>query len=282
MALNPHAKILGCTYGKVDIEDVLGVMDGQGVADFGTIDDHKETISAFDASAAAAPPTTPTEPAAATTTSDHAHSHSSGEHGHGDEVRQEGDGKGSSSHSHSHSHAHGDHASEGQEFDPNCATCTEGEGHGHDHSHSHAHGASGEGTTTAAKRFGIDNFVYRQRRPFHPERLGHVLQHMPGSSNLALADAAMGSSKTDTTPNASTGAGGDAEMDDDLRAALGKLVRSKGFMWLAFSDDAAMYWSHAGASFEILCLGRWWDSLAPENWPPGQEEAITEDFEVGV
>lgn len=45
-----------------------------------------------------------------------------------------------------------------------------------DHSHSHDHKEVGDGTTTAAKRFGIDNFVYRQRRPFHPERLGVVLK----------------------------------------------------------------------------------------------------------
>lgn len=45
-----------------------------------------------------------------------------------------------------------------------------------DHSHSHGHNEVGDGTTTAAKRFGIDNFVYRQRRPFHPERLGIVLK----------------------------------------------------------------------------------------------------------
>ncbi|CAM9321292.1 unnamed protein product, partial [Ectocarpus sp. 8 AP-2014] len=36
----------------------------------------------------------------------------------------------------------------------------------------------------------------------------------------------------------------------------------------------------AGASFEVLCLGRWWDSLERELWPPGSAEAVMEDFEV--
>lgn len=36
----------------------------------------------------------------------------------------------------------------------------------------------------------------------------------------------------------------------------------------------------SGASFEVLCLGRWWDSLDREMWPPGQEAAVMEDFEV--
>ncbi|CAN0443434.1 unnamed protein product, partial [Discosporangium mesarthrocarpum] len=64
-----------------------------------------------------------------------------------------------------------------------------------------------------------------------------------------------------------------------LRSALAKLVRSKGFLWLAFNDNAALYWSHAGASFEVLCLGRWWDSLGREDWPEGQEDSIMADFE---
>ena len=38
--------------------------------------------------------------------------------------------------------------------------------------------------------------------------------------------------------------------------------------------------STSGASFEVLCLGRWWASLDRDMWPPGQEAAVTEDFEV--
>lgn len=72
---------------------------------------------------------------------------------------------------------------------------------------------------------------------------------MPSSSNLALAEETVnGSSATGGAEKEATRVGGGEgeEMDAALRAALGKLVRSKGFMWLAFSDKAAMYWSHAG------------------------------------
>lgn len=70
-------------------------------------------------------------------------------------------------------------------------------------------------------------------------------QNMPSSANLALKEVTAGS----TTDAAKDGAadGGSTDKDNGaLKAALGKIVRSKGFMWLAFSDKAAMYWSHAG------------------------------------
>jgi hypothetical protein len=40
---------------------------------------------------------------------------------------------------------------------------------GHHHHHHHHHERP---STTAAKRFGIKNFVYCRRRPFHPQRCG--------------------------------------------------------------------------------------------------------------
>ena len=36
------------------------------------------------------------------------------------------------------------------------------------------------------------------------------------------------------------------------------LLRSKGFMWLASSSNAAYFMSHAGQYLEIAPLGRWW------------------------
>ena len=65
------------------------------------------------------------------------------------------------------------------------------------------------------------------------------LQLMPTSANLALSEVA-------DAKGVAAGGGGGEGGEEAVRAALGKLVRSKGFMWLAFSDKAAMYWSHAG------------------------------------
>lgn len=66
---------------------------------------------------------------------------------------------------------------------------------------------------------------------------------MPSSANLALSGITAAGSTTGATKEA---AAADSGSNEALRVALGKLVRSKGFMWLAFSDKAAMYWSHAG------------------------------------
>ncbi|CAN0257884.1 unnamed protein product [Ectocarpus sp. 6 AP-2014] len=324
MALNPHARVIGCTYGNVGIHDVLGVMDGQGVADSGTIDDHKDSMTALEnnaAEAAAAEAAAAEAAEASAVDVGHSHAHAE-EHTHSEdndtipesgcgschseeEAKDKDDGVevasscGGHSHEHEevasscgghshedeevasscggHSHEHKEHEHEGEKgHDSDCSSECSEEGHGHDHSHSHGHKAIGDGTTTAAKRFGIDNFVYRQRRPFNPERLAELLKSMPSSSNLALKGVASGA---DDSAKAADGASSSTSDSEALRLALRKVVRSKGFMWLAFSDKAAMYWSHAGASFEVLCLGRWWDSLERELWPPGSAEAVMEDFE---
>lgn len=68
---------------------------------------------------------------------------------------------------------------------------------------------------------------------------------MPSSANLALKEMTAGSA-ADTAKEGAADSGSNDKDKEALKAALGKIVRSKGFMWLAFSDRAAMYWSHAG------------------------------------
>lgn len=88
-------------------------MGGQGVADFGAIDDHKESIAVLDVSA----PTKPETP-------------SETEHAHADKSLYVSESSSHEHKSHSHSHSHGDHAQGEQDYDPNCTQCNE-EGHGH-------------------------------------------------------------------------------------------------------------------------------------------------------
>eukprot|EP00955_Chlamydomonas_euryale_P094388 364852-Chlamydomonas_euryale.AAC.10 len=74
-------------------------------------------------------------------------------------------------HSHAHGHSHGNAHAEEEKLHDGCKACEAGHDHNHDHTHHHSHGHKQEHSeTTAAKRFGIYNFVYCRRRPFHPQR----------------------------------------------------------------------------------------------------------------
>jgi G3E family GTPase len=78
--------------------------------------------------------------------------------------------------------------------------------------------------------YGIRSFVYRARRPFHPERLWELL--------------------------------------DDYAAWKG-VLRSKGFLWLATRMELAGLWSHAGASASCSVAGAWYAALPEAHWPEG-------------
>jgi G3E family GTPase len=161
------------------------------------------------------------------------------------------------SHGHSHSHSHGSHASHSSDEsttcrDPNCSDET----HNHEHSHNH----SSEKTTHA----GIGTYVYRARRPFHPTRLISVLQHLPVVRGVPKEEGQSGLSL----------------MDDSEAQVFKQILRSKGFTWTADSNVKANYWSHAGSSFELQCLGRWWATLPQDLWPDEVRESILADFDV--
>lgn len=85
--------------------------------------------------------------------------------------------------------------------------------------------------------YGIGSFVFRARRPFHPERLWSLL-----------------------------------EQDD---SELSGVMRSKGFAWLATRHDLAYEWSQAGVSIRIHPAGYWWAAAPEEEWPY-DEEALNE------
>ena len=80
------------------------------------------------------------------------------------------------------------------------------------------------------EEYGISSFVYRARRPFHPQRLWEAV-HADWSS---------------------TG-----------------VVRSKGFFWLASRMDEAGLWSQAGALLRIDYAGRWYAAVPRDQWPDG-------------
>ena len=119
--------------------------------------------------------------------------------------------------------------------------------------------------TTATIRFGIRNFVYSARRPFHVQRLRSVvLAWMPVKKNTAVSheEVAAANASASTSP-------------------MKAVIRSKGFVWLSTSHVTAHYWSHAGNFFEIRDEGDWWDAVPRDDWPQvaAQRAVIESEFE---
>jgi G3E family GTPase len=87
------------------------------------------------------------------------------------------------------------------------------------------------------EEYGIASFTYQARRPFHPEKF-HQLLH-----------------STDK---------------------YGKLIRSKGYFWLASRPEFAGTWSQAGGIARYGFAGMFWKAVPKKDWP------TDEDFLVSI
>jgi G3E family GTPase len=82
------------------------------------------------------------------------------------------------------------------------------------------------------EEYGIASFSYLARRPFHPEKFYQFLH--------------------------------DTEK-------FGKLIRSKGYFWLATRPQYACQWSQAGGIARYGFAGLFWRAVPQENWPDDEE-----------
>ncbi|MHC5347347.1 zinc metallochaperone GTPase ZigA [Metapseudomonas furukawaii] len=86
------------------------------------------------------------------------------------------------------------------------------------------------------EEYGIASTAYRARRPFHPGRF-HAFINQTWSN--------------------------------------GRLLRSKGFFWLASRYREAGSWSQAGGLMRHGLAGRWWRFVPREHWPEDQDSLRT-------
>ncbi|MFD1383276.1 zinc metallochaperone GTPase ZigA [Rhodanobacter aciditrophus] len=86
--------------------------------------------------------------------------------------------------------------------------------------------------TPETEEYGISSFSYVARRPFHPERFYNLLHN--------------------TEP-------------------YGKLIRSKGYYWLATRPQFAGQWSQAGGIAHYGFAGMFWRAVPEDRWPQDEE-----------
>ena len=82
------------------------------------------------------------------------------------------------------------------------------------------------------EEYGIGSFSYIARRPFHPEKFYQFLHNTQ---------------------------------------QYGKLIRSKGYFWLASRPEFAGQWSQAGGIAHYGFGGMFWKAVAKENWPTDED-----------
>ncbi|OTB14937.1 hypothetical protein K445DRAFT_318311 [Daldinia sp. EC12] len=146
------------------------------------------------------------------------------------------------------------------------------------------------------EEYGIGTFVYRARRPFHPERLWDMIKNVfvVIQTEYQIEGEEMDVDEKEEEEEEEDEEEEDTDMDEqpqlDPKARLaskmadetfGPLLRSKGFLWLATRPRMYGEWSQAGVMLTISGQDLWRCEVPEDEWPtdPETRKAITRDFD---
>jgi G3E family GTPase len=159
------------------------------------------------------------------------------------------------------------------------------------------------------EEYGIGSFVYKARRPFHPQRLDDLISNQffliekpndnyedeelveeskePNEDDEENQVGQENESVQENEDGEENGPVGIDPEDAKLRLENKKngpfknLIRSKGFIWLATRPKNSGEWSQAGLMLTIENGGNWFSELPKSMWPDSEEmvEGIMADYD---
>ncbi|CAM9023411.1 hypothetical protein WICANDRAFT_35981 [Wickerhamomyces anomalus NRRL Y-366-8] len=156
------------------------------------------------------------------------------------------------------------------------------------------------------EEYGVNNFVYSARRPFHPKRLYEAIRdkflvieqnaYIDDEEEQQQEDEDDQDDEQDEESEDESKEGDDEQEDDDdeqddfsqeqiinnkKNSPFGPLLRSKGFIWLASRYIIRGEWSSAGAMLTLKGGIPWFAITGEEYWPedPMAVALIKKDFE---
>ncbi|GAA5879528.1 hypothetical protein JCM16303_003236 [Sporobolomyces ruberrimus] len=146
------------------------------------------------------------------------------------------------------------------------------------------------------EEYGIGSFVYRARRPFHPERLWETIKdrlvviqdsYEPNEDGMQVDDEGEDAS-SETSWESEPDLEAQPQLDPVARLvskkaspSFGPLLRSKGFFWLATRPLMSGEWSQAGVMLTISGGSRWLCETDENEWPdhPEIRKKMKADFQ---
>ena len=123
-----------------------------------------------------------------------------------------------------------------------------------------------------AEKYGITSYLFQARRPFHAQRLFHFISHKLKS--LEIDDA--NNDQIDVNTNTIEELNG-TKSEEEMTSGFGRVLRSKGFLWLCTYPTEQILWSQAGGLLQLSKAGAWWVDTPYSQWPLTMNEGGSED-----